>query len=45
MAHTSVDVRTEVGDWPVGLAARLRTLRPSVCMFLGCLTSTLAFPF
>ena len=34
--------------WVTGVAekaARLRTLRHSVCMFLGCLTSTLAFPF
>src|SRR5947207_461673 len=37
MAHTSVDVRTEMGDWPGRTGARLRTLRHSVCMFLGCL--------
>jgi hypothetical protein len=43
MAHTSVDVRTEVGDWPAGIGGRARARGPLGLHFPQLLTSTLAF--
>jgi hypothetical protein len=45
MAHTSVDVRTEMADWPGRTGSAPAHAAPFGLHVPGCPTSTLAFPF